>query len=140
MPAGFAFCHTIRVRWSEVDPQGVVFNARYLDYADIAITEYWRAVGFRSDAADMQFHVATATVDFKKPIYPDELIDLWIRTDRIGTSSMTMLIEIHGAGANDLRANIREVHVHVDLATHRPQLIPDTVRVTFANFDAAASL
>ena len=42
----FAFSHRFRVRWSEVDPQAVVFNARYLDYADIAITEYYREVGF----------------------------------------------------------------------------------------------
>ena len=52
----FSFTYQFRVRWSEVDPQAVVFNARYLDYADIAITEYYRAVGthgaFRHDKHD----------------------------------------------------------------------------------------
>jgi acyl-CoA thioester hydrolase len=131
----FRFIHRMRVRWSEVDPQGVVFNARYLDYGDIGVTEYWRAVGMRFDVADMQFHVAHAAVDFRKPIYPDELIDLHCRTEKIGTTSMTVLIEIHGAGADDLRAAIREVQVHVDLATHTPKPVPDAVRNRFLDFD-----
>ena len=25
----FTYCHTVRVRWSEVDPQGIVFNPNY---------------------------------------------------------------------------------------------------------------
>ena len=49
--ADFAFHHRFRVRWSETDAQGVVFNARYLDYSDIAITEYWRAAKLRERAA-----------------------------------------------------------------------------------------
>jgi acyl-CoA thioester hydrolase len=133
---GFRFIHRFRVRWSEVDPQGVVFNARYLDYGDIGVTEYWRAVGFRFDVGDdMQFHVAHASVDYKKPIYPDELIELHVRTEKIGNTSMTVLIEIHGAGGNDLRAAIREVQVHVDLATHSPIPVPDVVRSRFLGFD-----
>jgi acyl-CoA thioester hydrolase len=135
----FKFCHRMRVRYGEVDMQGVVFNARYLDYGDIGVTEYWRAVGFRFTGEDvMEFHVARAEVDFKKPIYPDEDIALWVRTERIGNSSMTVLIELHGAAARsegDLRAIIREVQVHVDLATHRPIPIPDTVKQRFLDFD-----
>ena len=33
------FRHSIRVRYNECDPQGHVFNANYLAYFDIAITE-----------------------------------------------------------------------------------------------------
>jgi acyl-CoA thioesterase FadM len=62
----FAFHHSFRVRWSETDAQGVVFNARYLDYADVAVTEYWRAVQFRKYAdgapmdSGMQWYDVTA--------------------------------------------------------------------------------
>ena len=42
----FRLAHTLRVRWAEVDPQSIVFNANYLMYFDVAATEYWRAVGF----------------------------------------------------------------------------------------------
>jgi acyl-CoA thioester hydrolase len=136
----FRFAHRIRVRYSEGDQQGVVFNARYLDYADIAVTEYWRAVGFRlAGEGAVEFHVARAEVDFKKPIYPDEMIDLYARIERFGNSSMSMLIEIHGArddGTADLRATVREVHVHIDLPTHKPMTIPQYIRDKFIEFDA----
>lgn len=128
------------MRWSETDAQDVVFNARYLDYGDVGITEYWRAVDFRAanGAGPMDFHVARAEVDYKRPITGDELIDIYARTERFGTSSMTVLIELHGPGGDDLRATIRLVQVFVDLETHKPKPIPDGVKQAFAAFDNRA--
>lgn len=139
----FAFTHRFRVRWSEVDPQGVVFNARYLDYADIAITEYYRAVGFRELHPDepLEFHVKRATVTWSKPIESDEMIDVMARTVRSGTTSMTQIVEIHGANddnVDDLRAEIELVNVHVDLTSHRPMPLPDWLAPAFAAFDSSA--
>lgn len=137
--ADFRFSTRIRVRWSEVDPQAVVFNARYLDYADIAVTEYWREIRRVGlwDGAPVEGHVAKAEVLFKKPIRADEEIDLLTRTARIGTTSMTHFIEIHGAGEDDdLRARIEIVAVHVDLSDHRPRPVPDGARAALTAFDA----
>ncbi|WP_258867994.1 thioesterase family protein [Alkalilimnicola ehrlichii] len=41
----FRFLHPLRVRWVEVDAQGIVFNGHYLTYFDIAATEYFREIG-----------------------------------------------------------------------------------------------
>lgn len=136
----FAFTYRFRVRWSEVDPQAVVFNARYLDYADIAITEYYRAVGFRTLYPDLtlEFHVKRATVTWAKPIEADEMIDVMARTVRTGTTSMTQIVEIHGArddGSDDLRAEVELVNVHVDLASHKATPLPDWLAPAFAAFD-----
>lgn len=141
--ADFAFHHRFRVRWSETDAQGVVFNARYLDYADVAITEYWRAVKFvdQADGEPLDFHVKKATVTWFAPIKPDELIDVMARTLTTGRTSMTQIVEIHGAtddGSNDLRATVDLVSVNVDLNTHRPVPLPDWVAQTFAAFDQHA--
>ncbi len=139
--SNFTFRHQFRVRWSETDAQGVVFNARYLDYADVAITEYWRAAGLREllGAQAFEFHVRKATVLFEAPIMPDEMIEVMARTLKIGNSSMTQLVEIHGVsadGGDDLRASIELVSVHVDLETHRPMALPDRVGKLFTDFDA----
>lgn len=139
----FAFHHQMRVRWSETDAQGVVFNARYLDYADVAITEYWRAARFRDHAngEPLEFHVKKATVTWFAPIKPDELIEVMARTVATGRTSMNQLVEIHGVaadGADDLRATVDLVSVHVDLAEHRPIPLPHWVKDVFTAFDSRA--
>ena len=139
----FAFHYPFRVRWSETDAQGVVFNARYLDYADVAITEYWRAVGIRlvSREEPLEFHVKKATVTWFAPIKPDEMIEVMARTLRTGRTSMAQIVEIHGHnadGADDLRAEVELVNVFVDLATHRPMVLPDWIARLFTDFDAKA--
>jgi acyl-CoA thioester hydrolase len=128
--ADFQFAHRLRVRYSEIDAQAVVFNARYLDYADLSVVEYFRALGIPTmpGPGAPEFHAARATVEFKVPITVDEEIDACVRTRRIGRTSMILLVELHGlangAAADDLRAAIELVYVHVDLASHRPEPVP----------------
>ncbi len=154
------FCHQFRVRYAELDPQGVVFNARYLEYADLVISEYWRIRDIGAGAAaPLDFHIARAQVDFRKPIRAEELIEGRAWTTRFGTSSMTTRIELHGwanatdasqtgeglavigattgateTGSDDLRAQIELVNVHVDLATGKPLPIPQSVRTALGSF------
>jgi acyl-CoA thioester hydrolase len=134
----FAFAHRFRVRFSEVDPQSVVFNSRYLEYADLAIVEYWRALDLRPGTeACPEFHVGRATVSYRQPIRIDEEVDALVRVLRFGTASMAYLIELHGAGAEDLRAEIELIYVCVDLASGRSQPIPDDFKARFGVLEAA---
>ena len=69
----FWFFWPTRVRYAEIDGQGVVFNAVYLTYFDTAITEYIRALPYEYNlggdkAAGTDFHAVKATVEFKAPI------------------------------------------------------------------------
>jgi len=141
------FRYRFRVRYSEVDPQSVVFNSRYLEYADVVITEFWRARAIHfSGAGALEFHVARAEVDFVAPIRADEIVEGRARTERLGNTSIATIIELHGAASleplvprdevetpdaqlpEDLRARIRLVHVHVDLESGRPMPLPGHVR------------
>src|ERR1700694_3768619 len=125
----FSFRHRIRVRYAEIDGQSVVFNSRYLEYADVAITEYFRSLGISSmpGRETPEFHVAKATIEFKSPIRFDEEIDLCVRTLRLGRSSWTIRIELRGALQDDLRATIEEVQVHVELPNHKASPLPDWI-------------
>jgi acyl-CoA thioester hydrolase len=139
--ADFAFSTRIRVRYAEIDAQAVVFNSRYLEYADVAVTEYWRAAGLHSAGeawASLEFHVVRALVEYKAPIRYDEEIDLYARTARIGRSSLTTMIEIHGAsngGDEDLRATIEIINVNVDLATGTSCRLPEWIGERLTEFD-----
>jgi acyl-CoA thioester hydrolase len=137
----FKFSTRIRVRYAEIDAQAVVFNSRYLEYADVAVTEYWRAAGLHGEGeawAALEFHVARAVVEYKAPIRYDEEIDLYARTGRIGRSSLTTQIEIHGASkspADDLRTAIEIVNVNVNLANGSSCRLPDWVIERLTHFD-----
>ena len=53
-PQDFRFSHRLRVRWSEVDMQKIVFNAHYLAYFDLGVSEYWRTLGLPYEDAMAQ--------------------------------------------------------------------------------------
>lgn len=130
MPASHPFTHRFRVRYAEVDPQSVVFNSRYLEYADLILTEYWRSIGLHFTGENvLEFHVVKAVVEFKQPIRADEEIDGTATTTRIGSSSVTIEIRLYGmGGADDLRAIIELVYVHVDLESGKPMPIPEDAK------------
>ncbi len=133
----FKFLHRIRVRYSEIDGQAVVFNARYLDYADLAVVEYFRAIGVPVAPAEgaPEFHTVRAAVDYHAPIRLDEEVDLGVRTVRVGRTSLTLAIELFGMGEGEPRADIELIYVHVDLGTHKPVPVPASVT---ARIDAHA--
>ncbi|MBT3307396.1 MAG: acyl-CoA thioesterase [Alphaproteobacteria bacterium] len=120
----FRFSWPLRVRYSEIDGQMVVFNAHYLTYFDIAITEYFRSLPYdymgQVASTGEDFHTVRALVEFQQPILFDEDIDVHVRTARLGRTSLTFLIEIHGTGADDLRATGEVVWVNTDQKTHTP--------------------
>lgn len=148
------FRHPFRVRFAECDPQGIVFNSRYLEYADMLVTEHWRAMGLSfAGAGSLDFNVVRAEVDYRAPIRADEMVEgrLWI--DRIGNSSLALRIELHGlceppetVGAGnavsgqraDLRTIIALVYVHIDVAAGRPLPLPDHVRSLLSAQNAMA--
>lgn len=129
-PPPDCFTHEFRVRYAEIDPQSVVFNSRYLEYADLIITEFWRELGLHfTGEGSLEFHVVRAEIDFVQPIHADEFVQGCASTTRIGTSSVETCIWLHGAGGNDdLRAKIILVHVHVDLESGRSMPIPEKAR------------
>lgn len=129
---GFAFSTAFRVRYAEIDGQKVVFNSRYLEYADVAVTEFWpwtgisAALGAEWDEAE--FHVRRTEIDYLKPFVFGDMIEVSMRIDRIGTSSLTQYFEMAHAATGDVHCTIAMVIVNVDLPTGRPMAIPSRVR------------
>ena len=121
------FRHSFRVRYSEIDAQAIVFNSRYLEYADLIVSEFFRAARSRG-MPDVEFHVRKAEVDYLAPIRYEELVEGRLTVEAIGRSSMRTLVTLHGAQDGGLRAEIRLLTVHVGLPGGRPSAVPDAVR------------
>ncbi|MBU1347323.1 MAG: acyl-CoA thioesterase [Alphaproteobacteria bacterium] len=92
-----AHVHRLRVRWSEVDAQGVVFNPNYFVYADVAATEFLRANGILAHLNEelQQIFAVDARAAFRGSARFDDELDIHVRTARIGRSSFALDIGIH---------------------------------------------
>ena len=93
------------MRYSEIDGQGVVFNAHYLTYFDTTITEYFRALGYDQYADAKQtgedFHVVKSVIEYKAPVRFDWELDVGARVARIGNSSLTFELAIFLKGGDE---------------------------------------
>jgi len=125
--------HRLRVRYGECDPQGVVFNANYLLYADVAFTEYWRAaVGPWQDMVDRGFDavVAHATLRFRASAAYDDELDLAVRARDLGETSLTTAIAVERGGALLVEMELR--HVCIDVAGKAKAPWPQWIREALA--------
>jgi len=134
----FRRLHRLRVRWAEVDLQGIVFNGHYLLYLDTALAEHWRAMALpyvdalRRLGGDL--FVRHAALDYRAPARFDDLLEVGIRCERIGTSSITF----GGALYRHERALVEGelVYVFADPATLATQPVPTPLRELLRAYEA----
>ena len=126
---GEPFTHQLRVRYAECDPQGVVFNAHYLAYCDVVLTELWRAA-FGSYQAmldrGVDVVVAEAQVRFRASAHFDDLLTLAIAVTHLGNTSVVSEYRITRDGDPVVEATVRHVLVEREALTKTP--IPDWMR------------
>jgi acyl-CoA thioester hydrolase len=129
---GFAFSTSFKVRYAEIDGQKVVFNSRYLEYADVAVTEFWdwTGIGAALGAAwtETEFHVRHTEIDYLKPFVLGDTIQAFVRIGRIGGSSLTQVFDLCHAETGELHTQISMVVVNVHLPTGTPAPIAGEVR------------
>jgi acyl-CoA thioester hydrolase len=129
------FVHELRVRYGECDPQGIVFNANYLLYFDVAFTELWRAaVGPWQEmvARGVDAVVAEANLNFRAPARFDDELELQAHVAQLGDSAITT--EINVIRGEELLVAGRLRHVCVSTETWRKTDVPDWVRSGLQRF------
>lgn len=132
MRPGFAFSTRFRVRYAEIDGQRVVFNSRYLEYADHAVSEWWAWTGIAAalgeEWRETEFHVRRAEVDYLRPFTHGDEVEAFVRLSRIGGSSVRQEFELAHALTGVLHAGIAMTIVNVHLPTGRPAPLSEGVR------------
>lgn len=126
------FTHTVRVRYAEVDAQGVVFNAHWLTYADDATTRWFEHLGYDPAAlwtgedAPFDIMVRASSLDFVGAAHFDEEVALDVAPVRIGTSSFDLRYTAR-VGARPA-VTITTTYVVVVPGEQRSRPIPDDLR------------
>lgn len=92
MNKDYTLATTIRVRYSETDQMGVVYNANYLDWFEVARTELCRLWGTpysHWEEEGLMLPVVEAHCRYKHPSCYDEQIQLWCRVSDVKIHSVT---------------------------------------------------
>jgi acyl-CoA thioester hydrolase len=128
----------IRVRYSECDAQQVVFNARYADYADLAATEYIRAlIGKHQRLVDAGYdtQVVSLHIDWFTSATFDDVLNLKIHVGHIGNTSFQLVTHcsrLNKEGDFETIANMKTTYVVVNASTFKKALIPLLLKNNFA--------
>ncbi|MZR32179.1 acyl-CoA thioesterase [Sneathiella litorea] len=135
----YRFFHPFRVRYSEIDAQSVVFNAHYLTYFDTAITEFFRHLGYDHQGyvkrTGKDFHLVKSLVLYEKPILFDAEIEVGVRIEKIGRSSITFALAIFAKGEETRYCTGEIVWVNTDQTTHKPEPVDNEFLELFETFE-----
>ena len=133
----FRFAHRLRVRWVEVDMQQIVFNGHYLMYFDTAVTDYWRrlAMPYATTMAQLggDMYVKRASVEYHASAEMDDFLDVCMRCERIGNSSMTFAGAIFRG--DELLITSELVYVYADPVAKKSQPVPAALRDMLEAFE-----
>jgi len=142
----FRCAYQLRVRWSEVDMQKIVFNGNYLNYIDVALAEYWRAIDLPYphgyvDRYRTDVYLRKATVEYHGPARYDDLLDVLVRTGRLGRTSMNVLFEIHRLAPEPTSTPLvtaELVYVNAVPETMKSAPLPEELRALVLGFECVA--
>jgi acyl-CoA thioester hydrolase len=132
----FRYAALARVGFSDTDAQGVVYYGRYMPYFDLARTEYHRHLG-RMSVDGIDFAMRALTVEYLAGARFDDLLEIFVRVERIGTTSITY---DHAAyrledGRDALMATAKATLVAISLDERRAVPVPDAFREQVARFE-----
>jgi acyl-CoA thioester hydrolase len=134
----FKFSSYTRVGFSDTDAQGIVYYGRYLPYFDFARVEYSRHLELLThDLGEREFVMRTSNVLYEAPAQFDDLLEVFVRTHRLGRTSMATEYAALRVDDDVLMCTAEQTLVLVDLAGRRPVPIPEAYRAVIESFEGA---
>jgi len=135
----FRFHFPLRVRWMECDRQGIVFNGAYMNYLEVGQAEYYRHLGLSiyelAERGYFDTVMVKVTMEFKAPARVDDLLDIYVRVSRMGTTSITMDMEIYRKGTDELLTRAEAVYVSYDSSSGAKRPIPQDIKELILQFE-----
>ena len=119
----------VTTRWSDNDMYGHLNNAVYYELFDSAING-WLITGAGADVLalpELGVVAESGCRFFRELEYPRPL-DVGVRVERLGRSSITYALGLFAAEQDELAALGHWVHVYIDRTSRSPVPIPAAVR------------
>jgi 4-hydroxybenzoyl-CoA thioesterase len=131
------FSYSIRVRFGDADPAGLVYYPVIFHYFHIALEEFFQAscgISYARLMADERigFPTVNAQTEFFLPLVYGDVVDVSMRVTNIGRTSVSFEYDARRASDGALCASSTQVHVCMNLDTRRAVPIPEKYRPAFA--------
>lgn len=127
------FEKNFRVHFGDCDPQGIVYFAKFFDWAHVTLEDFWtsRPEGWNFWFQNSVFAVPLkhAEADYSTPVRAGEELVAHLRVDRIGETSVSFVTEFFMGGR--VACAVKTVHVFVDRAVFKGISVPENVLATF---------
>lgn len=94
----YTYTHQLRSRYGETDQMGYVYYGRYLEYFEEARTEMIRSIGFpykRLEDNGIMLPVVHTQVDYKAPVFYDELMSINVKLFEVPTVKLETYYEVY---------------------------------------------
>jgi acyl-CoA thioester hydrolase len=122
-----AYSHSLRVRYGELDPQGVVFNANYLAFCDDAMECWVRdRVPDGLEASRFDLMLKKAVIEWHAPARLLDTLEITVAVSRWGNTSFDVSFTGSIRSAPCFTATI--TYVSVRHGTNTPTRLPDGIR------------
>jgi acyl-CoA thioester hydrolase len=132
----FKYSALTRVGFSDTDAQGIVYYGRYLPYFDLARVEYARHLNMLpTGPEEHEFVMRANTIEYHAPARFDDLLEVFIRTARIGRTSATYECAAYRVDDDVLMVTATQTLVLVDLEERKPWPVPDWFRQKVREFE-----
>jgi acyl-CoA thioester hydrolase len=123
----FKYAAFARVGFSDTDAQGVVYYGRYMPYFDLARTEYHRHLG-RVHLGDVDFAMRAVDVEYVAGARFDDLLEVFVRVERIGTTSITYDHAVYRTEDDTLMVTAKATLVCIALNERKAVPVPQAFR------------
>ncbi len=132
----YKFSAFARVGFSDTDAQGIVYYGRYLPYFDLARVEYERHLGLlRKEAVGKDFVMRASSVVYEAPARFDDLLEVFVRTKRIGVTSIVYELCANRVEDDLLMCTAEQTLVLVAVPERRPTPISEAYRRAVVGFE-----
>ncbi len=130
----------LRVRNFQVDSQGIVHNAIYLEYCEIGRVEYVRNLGIQLLPTGIfddgiKINVKRNEINYESPAMVDDQLDIYTRITYIKNSSFCFEHLIFHTNTGRLLVTQKSVQVNLNADTNKPERLPDHLRKIITDFE-----
>ena len=127
----------LKVRYSEIDAQAIVYNSHYLTYFDISLSELMDNVFDQEKyikETGNDFHTVNVNMSYLVPAKLNDELEVYSAVKNIGNSSITFVQEIYKKHSDVLLNKSEIVWVNTNQASHSSTSIPNELKQKFEKY------